>query len=146
MKKRIYLNMLILACLSVILTSVFLIMTFYTGFAGQVKSELENKAEFLETALNLEDNQGDYMESLNLSDSDIRITLVSTDGTVIYDNTVTDETGIENHAHREEIEKAEKSGFGEDKRLSETVGKETYYYAIRLENGNIIRTDRKSVV
>ena len=140
MKKRIYLNMLILACLSVILTSVFLIMTFYTGFAGQVKSELENKAEFLETTLNLEDNQGDYMESLNLSDSDIRITLVSKDGTVIYDNTVTDETGLENHARREEIEKAARSGFGEDKRLSETVGKETYYYAIRLKNGNIIRT------
>jgi len=140
MKKRIYLNMLILACLSVLLTSAFLIMTFYTGFAGQVKSELKNKAEFLETTLNLENNQGDYMESLNLSDIDIRITLVSKDGTVIYDNTVTDETGLENHAQREEIEKAAKSGFGEDNRLSETVGKETYYYAIRLKNGNIIRT------
>ena len=140
MKKRIYLNMLILACLSVILTSVFLSMTFYTGFTVQVKSELENKAEFLETTLNFHYNQGDYMESLNLSDGDIRITLISKDGTVIYDNTVTDETGIENHMQREEIKKALQNGFGEDKRLSETVGKETYYYAIRLKNNNILRT------
>ena len=139
MKKRIYLNMLILACLSVMLTSVFLIMTFYTGFAKQVKNELENKAEFLETALNLEDNQGDYMENLNLSGSDIRITLVSTDGTVLYDNTVTDESSLENHAERKEIKEAIQNGFGEETRLSETVGKETYYYAIRLSNGNIIR-------
>ena len=140
MKKRIYLNMLILACLSVLLTSVFLIMTFYAGFAGQVKNELENKAEFLETALNLESNQGDYLESLNLSDTDIRITLVSVDGTVLYDNTVTDETGLENHAEREEIKEAAQNGFGEEKRLSETVGLETYYYAVRLRGGNIIRT------
>ena len=140
MKKRIYFNMLILACLSVMLTSVFLIITFYAAFAGQVKNELENKAEFLETALNLEYNQGDYMESLNLSDSDIRITLVSADGTVIYDNTITDEAGIENHAERDEITEAAQNGFGQDKRLSKTVGKETYYYAIRLKTGNIIRT------
>ena len=115
-------------------------MTFYTGFAGQVKSELENKAEFFETALNLEDNQGGYLESLNLSGSDIRITLISTDGTVLYDNTVTDESTLENHAEREEIKKAVQNGFGEETRLSETVGKETYYYAVRLSNDNIIRT------
>jgi len=140
MKKRIYLNMLILACLSVILTSVFLILTFYSGFAEQVKSELKNKAEFLETTLNLKADQGDYMEDLHLDKGDIRISLIAADGTVIYDNTVTDEEILENHAARIEIEKATKSGFGEDKRLSESVGKETYYYAIRLKNNNIIRT------
>jgi len=141
MKKRIYLNMLVLVCLSVILTSVFLIMTFYTGFAMQVKNELENKAELLRAVLNVKDNQSEYMESLNLSDTDeIRITLISSDGTVIYDNTVTDESSIENHTEREEIKAAIKNGFGEETRLSETVGKETYYYAVRLSNGNIIRT------
>ena len=140
MKKRIYLNMLILACLSVLLTSVLLIMTFYAGLARQVKGELQDKAEFLETTLNLENNQGDYMESLHLADGDIRITLVQADGTVIYDNTITDESRLENHMEREEIKKAVQNGFGAETRLSETVGKETYYYAIRLSNGNIIRT------
>ena len=140
MKKRIYLNMLVLACLSVILTSVLLIMTSYMGFAGQVKNELESQAEFLKAALNLEDNQADYMESLNLFNADIRITLVSANGTVLYDNAVTDKATLENHAERAEIKKAVQNGFGEEKRLSETVGKETYYYAVRLKSGNIIRT------
>jgi len=140
MKKRIYLNMLVLACLSVILTSALLIMTSYMGFAGQVKNELENQAEFLKAVLNLEDNQGDYTESLNLSDTDIRVTLVSTDGTVLYDSEVADRTALENHAERAEIKKAVQNGFGEEKRLSKTIGKETYYYAVRLKNGNIIRT------
>ena len=142
MKKRIYLNMLILTCLSIIVTSAFLAMTFYSGFAGQVKGELKNKAEFLKTILNLEEFQGDYLERLKLSDTDIRITLVAPNGEVLYDNTVTDESNLENHAEREEIQKAVRTGFGEEKRLSETVGKETYYYAIRLSNGNIIRTGK----
>lgn len=140
MKKRIYLNMIILACLSVIVTSAFLVMTFYTGFAGQVKSELESKAEFLKATLNLEDSQADYMERLNLTSSNVRITLVQVDGIVLYDNMVADENNIDNHAERDEIKEAAGSGFGEEKRLSETVGKETYYYALRLDNGNIIRT------
>lgn len=140
MKKRIYLNMLILASLSVILASIFLIMNFYNGFARQVKSELENQAKIFEVALNREDNQEDYMESLHLLASDIRITLIATDGTVLYDNTVTDERILENHTGREEIKAAAKNGFGEGERLSETLGTETYYYAIRLQNDNIIRT------
>ena len=140
MKKRIYLNMLTLACLGVILTSVFLIMTFYTGFANQIKSEIKDKAEFLETMLNLKDNQSNYLERLGLSNSSIRITLVATDGTVLYDNAITDEHLLENHAERKEIKAASQNGFGEEARLSESVGKETYYYALRLANGNIIRT------
>ena len=144
MKKRIYLNMIILACLSVILTSTFLIMTFYTSFANQVKSELENQAGFFAATLNLEDNQGDYLEDLNLSNSDIRITLVAKNGTVIFDNTVTDESTLENHGNREEIKEATGNGFGEEERLSETLGEETYYYAVRLENGNIIRTAKNT--
>ena len=140
MKRRIYLNMLILTCMSIIVTSAVLIMTFYAGFAGQVENELENKAEFLKTALNLEADQCGYMENLDLSDTDIRITLVAPDGTVLYDNTIRDEANLENHAEREEIKEASQNGFGEEKRLSETVGKETYYYAVRLGNGNIIRT------
>ena len=140
MKKRIYLNMLILTCLSVILTSIFLIMTFYTGFAGQVKNELESKAGFFKKTLENVDNQEKYLEELGLSDTEIRITLVSQAGIVLYDNIVTDESGIENHAGRKEITEAVQNGFGEEKRLSETVGKETYYYAVRLSNGNIIRT------
>ena len=144
MKKRIYLNMIILACLSVVLTSTFLIMTFYAGFANQVKSELESQAGFFATALNPEANQGDYLERLHLSDSDIRITLIAKDGTVIYDNTVTDEHTLENHADRDEIKRALQNGFGEGERLSETLGEETYYYAIRLDNGDIIRTAKNT--
>ena len=132
--------MLILACCSVVLTSLFLIVTFYAGFAGQIKSELKDKAEFLEITLNLETDPAQYIERLPLSDTGIRITLVAPDGTVLYDNIMTDKSRLENHAERKEIKDAKENGFGEEKRLSKTIGKETYYYALRLRGGNIIRT------
>jgi len=140
MKKRIYFNMLILTCLGVALTSMFLAISFYTAFAEQVKNELQSKAEFLKAVLNLQGNQSEYMESLHLPDGGMRLTLISENGTVLYDNIITDESGIENHAEREEIKKTVQNGFGEGKRRSETLGEETYYYAILLANGSIIRT------
>jgi Signal transduction histidine kinase len=140
MKKRIYFNMLILTCLGVALTSMFLAISFYTAFAEQVKNELQSKAEFLKAVLNLQENQSEYMESLHLPDGGMRLTLISENGTVLYDNIITDESGIENHAEREEIKKTVQNGFGEGKRRSETLGEETYYYAILLANGSIIRT------
>lgn len=134
--------MILLAFCSIVLASGFLIMTFYSGFTDQVKSELKNKAIFLEKSLNLEENQAAYMERLNLSDTELRITLVDADGTVQYDNTVTDESHLENHYEREEIKEALTGGVGEAKRLSESIGKETYYYALRLSDGCILRVGK----
>ena len=67
-----------------------------------------------------------------------RLTLVAQDGTVLYDNR-TNASEMENHAVRPEIAAAEKNGTGEDNRLSETFAEQTFYYAVRLKNGDILR-------
>ena len=67
-----------------------------------------------------------------------RLTLVAQDGTVLYDNR-TNASEMENHAVRPEIAAAEKNGTGEDNRLSETFSKQTFYYAVRLKNGDVLR-------
>ena len=139
MKKRIYRNMILLVCASVLLTTLLLIMTFYMGFSKEVKSELVTTAEFLTATLELYEEQSEYLESLHLSNVEVRVTLIAPDGTVQYDSMITDENQFDNHANRGEIESAMRSGFGEEKRHSESVGKETYYYAIRLSSGNILR-------
>ena len=65
-------------------------------------------------------------------------TLCAQDGTVLYDNR-TNASEMENHAVRPEIAAAEKNGTGEDNRLSETFAKQTFYYAVRLKNGDVLR-------
>ena len=67
-----------------------------------------------------------------------RITIISADGSVIYDSFV-NVTEMENHTDRTEIAKAYSEGRGSDIRSSATSGEKTYYYALLAENGNVIR-------
>ncbi len=138
MKRRIYLNMLLLAVCSVVLTSVFLVFTFYGRFSAQLRRELHSKAVALERVLDLESDQAAYLGALHLSDAELRITLVDREGAVLYDNTA-DARRLENHSDREEIREALASGAGESLRVSETFGQETCYYAVRLRNGAVLR-------
>ena len=138
MKKRINISMFLLAFCSILLTSSFLIFAFYRSFSDQVKSELKTKASILEHNLNMEDDYSTYLNTLNLSNSELRITLVDATGSVVYDN-MADTKNLENHSDREEIYEAQELGIGEGKRVSETVGKETWYYALKLNDQAVLR-------
>ena len=58
----------------------------------------------------------EYLSSVNLGSGD-RVTLVSGDGTVLFDSRA-DESSMGNHLQRPEVQKALTDGFGEDTRLS----------------------------
>ena len=70
--------------------------------------------------------------------SENRITLIASDGRVIFDNKA-DASSLENHLDRPEVTQAISSGSGQSTRLSDTLGEKTYYYAQLLDNGNVIR-------
>ena len=80
----------------------------------------------------------DVMHLTAFDSGDVRVTLVGSDGTVIYDNqnSVAD---MPNHADRPEIAEALSSGAGSSERDSETSGYVSIYRAIRLDNGNVLR-------
>ena len=42
-----------------------------------------------------------------------------------------------NHKNRTEVKEAFKHGHGEDTRMSMTLRKQTYYYALKLKDGTI---------
>ena len=130
--------MLILVICSILLTSGILFFTFYNGFTSEVKSELKNKAIFLEQILNLADDKVEYLNLLNISNTESRITLIAPDGTVLYDNAANVQD-LENHSDRQEFKEAQSSGIGESKRISKTIGEETYYYALKLNSNFILR-------
>src|SRR5699024_5175323 len=67
-----------------------------------------------------------------------RITLIGTDGAELYDNE-SDISEMENHAARPEVAEAMAGGVGESSRLSDTLSEQTYYYALRLGNGMVLR-------
>ena len=102
-----------------------------------VRSQLREEALYLEAGV--EQMGQPYLESLCIdADDSKRITFIDVDGTVLYD---TDEYAarMENHNARPEIQQARSRGDGEAERYSDTLQKKNYYYAIRLDNDQILR-------
>ena len=97
---------------------------------------MQNQAQYV--AAGLEESGEEYLQVLTNYPATNRITLVSADGAVLYDNKA-DESAMENHKDRQEIELALAQGEGEDTRLSATMGQETYYYAIKLADNTVLR-------
>ena len=139
MAQKIYLRFLALIIATVLCTSLCVTLAYYALFERQVHQDMQVTAqifkdtEFFDTAdvADLEDNP-------KLMDAKLRVTLIDTDGTVLFDNTVNAEQ-MDNHANRPEIVSAMETGFGEIERQSDTMGLKDYYYALRLNDGRILR-------
>lgn len=138
MKKKINLQLIGISVLAVVITVLVMFTIFYDVYRKQVKDDLKTVAETLkDTHIFQEGNQtGYYFDTENL-----RVTWIGTDGKVLYDNSA-DETSMENHAARPEVQSAFQSGAGESVRESETLNRSTYYYALRLDDGSVLRVSR----
>lgn len=115
---------------SLFIASSFLYDYFNRSQVDQLKEELSLVAE------NVDKVGTEYFE--NFDSSIFRFTLVSSDGSVLYDSQA--KAGeMENHLEREEISEALKDGSGSSARYSSTLTERTFYEATRLENGNVLR-------
>ena len=74
----------------------------------------------------------------NVEADRFRVTWIDTDGTVLFDTKV-DQSVMENHADREEIQEAFATGSGSAVRNSSTLTEQTYYEARRLTDGTVLR-------
>ncbi len=74
----------------------------------------------------------------NVEADRFRVTWIDTDGTVLFDTQV-DQTAMENHANREEIQEAFETGRGSAVRTSETLTEQTFYEAQQLKDGTVLR-------
>ena len=134
MKKRIFISMALLTVFSLLVVSIVLCLVFYGQSSRILRSELR------ETAGVFRDNTAQTaMEAFSQTQSgSTRVTVIAPDGTVAFDSTIPAEK-LENHADREEIVSAVKTGEGEISRFSDTLKEETYYYAVRMADGFILR-------
>ena len=134
MRKKIF--TLTIAIISTVLLLSFGVITdvlynhFTTVSVNQLKDELTLAAQGVELS------GIDYLKSV--SENNYRLTLISDDGTVIYD-TKSNESEMDNHLDREEIKKAFEEGEGSATRHSDTLGEKTLYEAKRLKDGSVLR-------
>lgn len=139
MKKKIYRNICKVAFVAIILSFVLSTLLYYQKAEQQMKQEVRTEVHYLGVAVTLSGMEY-FKEFAKIMQGKIqnRITVVNTNGIVIFDN-YADRRVMGNHLNRPEILTAMESGAGADIRVSDTLLEKTYYYAIRLEDGTIIR-------
>lgn len=135
MKKRIFAGIFAASCCIMLLTVLVLTAVHVHELSVERKENLKRIAAYEADRYDVMGIDGLRRDAESL---DCRITLIDENGTVLLDNRAEPEK-MENHALREEIAEAGESGSGEAERSSVTVGKKMYYYAVRLEDGKILR-------
>lgn len=108
----------------------------YNRYGIYMKQGVRDEAAYIKTGI--EEDGDSFLTDKIGSATGSRITLLEKDGKVLFDS-IENPSEMENHSNRPEFIEAEKNGFGEMVRYSDTLSKQTFYYAIRLENGQILR-------
>lgn len=140
MKKKLNIQLIGIAIFSMILTMAFILVIFYELFQQQVLEELKTASHIIAnieslTEYSVTDSQAKF--------DNLRITLMDKTGNVIYDSDVS-ATELDNHAQRPEISDAYANGEGMAIRKSDTLAQNTFYYAVLLENGNVLRVSKEA--
>ena len=123
MRNKIIRSFLIIFSLSFVIGFGVLYGVLYYVSLNQQTSNLNDELSII-VQTNFEESQQIGEE---LFDKDTRLTMISSDGEVLYDNF--DDSINENHLQREEIKEASKNGTGSSVRYSETMEQNYLYVA-----------------
>ena len=92
----------LIAAIAILVTAVCSIGLFYSILVQQIYDDLKANAHVI-SRLDFEDASQEVCDQL--SEDGLRITLIASEGTVLYDS-MEDETKMENHRGRPEVERA----------------------------------------
>ena len=144
MKRKINTRLVLIAILAVLASTISTTIVYYNLFQRQIRNDLSVSAKLLKDTHYFE-NSDINPDNIDLSTdiSELRVTWVDTDGTVLYDNDAST-TVLGNHSDRPEIQEAFENGVGECVRRSDTMNKNTFYYAVLLDNKTVLRVSTEA--
>ncbi len=128
-----------ISAVGILLTFCLSTVIFYELFKSEVVDELKTYADVIKETQSYDQIlQGEYDPDVD----DLRITMIKK--TEKSFTTVLRMQKMENHANRQEVRQALKHGNGKAIRTSDTLDKNTFYYAVRLDDGNVLRVAKES--
>lgn len=139
MEEKISYRLFLMGFVGLVCTAALCIFVFHKAFTAQAWTALENETKLIASGYSQLEDPSDLSAFVT---NDLRITLIASDGSVKFESANVQQ--MENHLSRPEIQDAMKSGVGRDRRDSQTLGYETYYYALLLDSGDIIRVAQDS--
>ena len=128
MEEKIGYRLFLMGFVGLLCTAALCIFVFHKAFRTQVWTAMEHEADLVSAGYRL---SGDPRQLSAYSTSSLRITLIDPDGNVLFESAT-------------EIQQAMQSGVGRDCRDSQATGYETYYYALLLPSGEILRVAQDS--
>lgn len=134
MRQRIMIHVTVLVVLSVLFTYLAASLVLYHKYRGDMQADVIKEAEYIRYSL--ENVEEEYLEKDLGQLTTSRITVLTPQGQEIYDSNP--EESQEDYKVMEEIREAGEQGSGQALRFSEMLSHQTFYYAVKLENGNIL--------
>ncbi len=126
-------TLVVLAVFGVVATSIY-----YVAYERDAEAALEEDA--MAAAQRLDSASPDEGSRIlgEQFDGVTRYTLIAEDGTVLFDSAA-DASKMDNHADRPEVQQALQTGEATVVRYSETLGTDTVYAAVALDDGSVLR-------
>lgn len=143
MKRKIHLELLATSALAILLTLLFALLVFYGLFKRQIVSDLKADAWMMRNMHVFDDITNIHPDAYDLNTETLRITVVDEKGNVVFDSNA-DASAMNNHEDRPEVRQAFETGEGSGTRRSETLDKNLFYYAVKLQNGTVLRISREA--
>ena len=140
MQRKIKKQFILIAAITMLATMILVSWVFYGIFKKQVMDDLET---YTHVVKNIDASERIHWEETDSMTDNVRITIVAADGKVLYDN-YADPSTMDNHADRIEIKEALEEGEGQSVRKSDTLAVSSYYYAVKLDDGAVLRVSKEA--
>ena len=137
LSSHIFRAILIVVLLTVVLYSAVSVWALYDTIGLKEQRDLRNSLLLVEQNLPQTENRSAYVNSLGTDET--RVTWIDSDGTVLYDSLSPNPSTLDSHDDRPEVIEALDKGEGQSSRYSNTFSEVTYYHALRLDDGTILR-------
>ncbi|MBQ7887686.1 MAG: two-component sensor histidine kinase, partial [Clostridia bacterium] len=139
MRRRIFTYFMRILAVAIAATMVLMTLLTYSMFEKRMIEDLSVDARVLEALL----ESSDARSIMHELDDALRVTIIGKTGAVVYDNRA-EAAGMDNHLDRPEVAQALEGGEGRDVRESRTVESSTFYYAMRLKDGSVLRVAKEA--
>lgn len=139
MRSKIQRSMILVLCITLVISYLLLTVAVYNQTFQNLQAEVEQEARYIKGAIDISGTE--YLEAMDNVQQNTRVTVINPEGTVQYDSK-DDELTLANHKNRTEVKEALLHGEGRDVRVSDTIKERSIYYALLLEDGNVLRVSR----
>lgn len=140
LRNKIQKSMILVIVTTLLIAYAMTTVVVYRQNVSVMEREIRQEAQYIKAAIR--DAGEGYLDEAASVQKETRLTLIGQDGQVLYDSEHTDEATLENHKNRPEVRQAVNLGEGQDVRRSDTLEQEMFYYALRLDDGTILRVAR----